>query len=109
MKIIKVRGIAKNVTEVQVDECVNPALWGIVQVLVSYETAVLVKTGLHIFETKQYHSRTTDRHIKKWLEGYPHIPAENFHTIPQWEIDEVLDGGPVFGTHYAEFAGWTPA
>ena len=100
MNIINFLPVAKNLTEVQVAEVDHPALQGIVQILVSYETPVVVKSGLHIFVTDQFHSRTTNRHIANWLERYPGVPAENVHKIPQWALDEVLAGGEVWSVHY---------
>ena len=107
MNIINFLPVAKNLTEVQVTEVDHPALQGIVQILVSYETPVVVKSGWHVFVTERFHSRTTDRHIKTWLERYPHIPAENIHDIPQWAIDEVLAGGEVWSVHYTEAIGYS--
>jgi len=53
-------------------------------VLYSYSTPVAYKEGGFLFVTNKYWSKTTSRHINKWLDG------SKFETIPQLSLDTLV-------------------
>ena len=73
-KIVKIKQLARNQTEVHLDD-------GTI-IFVSYETPVAAFIAGHRWvrsETK--YSKTTSKHVNKWLAGL------NAETVPQAQID----------------------
>ncbi len=59
---MKVRHIGSNQVEIETDTRM---------ILVSYQTPVACRySNGHYSRTKQFWSRTTSKHINKWLDGY---------------------------------------
>ena len=57
-------------------------------VLFSYNTPVGFFNGNKYYRTDEFHSRTTSRHINKWLEG---ISADRISQITQKDIEQVAN------------------
>ncbi len=71
---MKLKQLAANMTEIEHSNSF---------VLFSYETpvAVMVKATGEVFKTATKFSRTTSKHINKWLDG------QAAKEIPQYEIE----------------------
>ena len=57
-------------------------------VLFSYETPVACSTVNGWFKTEQWYSRTTTKHVNKWLEGVKAQvkPQSFFATLVNWSV-----------------------
>jgi len=67
-------------TELQLDDGTT--------VLFSYETPVACSTVNGWFKTEQWYSKTTTKHVNKWLEGVKAQvkPQSFFATLVNWSI-----------------------
>lgn len=81
--MIEVKQLGSNVTEIFIDGD-SPKL-----VIVSYETPVLYWQNGHAYVTTEKHSRTTTKHINKWLADNA-VKPERVIPVPQCELDSVL-------------------
>ena len=72
---MKLTPIASNMTEVITkDACV----------LFSYSTPVAARTNGMAFRTEKFWSKTTSRHINKWLDG------QEAREVPQSYLDQLV-------------------
>jgi hypothetical protein len=57
-------------------------------ILFSYETPVACSTVNGWFKTEQWYSRTTTKHVNKWLEGIKAQvkPQSFFATLVNWSV-----------------------
>ena len=80
MFIMKLKLIGSNQTEVEFNNgtCI----------FFSYEQAVCVRNENGCFVTEEKYSRTTSKHINKWVAGLSHI----IKMVPQSEIDNMVEG-----------------
>ena len=58
------------------------------QIFFSYEQAVCVRTADGCFVTEEKYSRTTSKHINKWIANLSNI----IKMVPQSEIDNMVNG-----------------
>ena len=58
------------------------------QIFFSYEQAVCVRTADVCFVTEEKYSRTTSKHINKWIANLSNI----IKMVPQSEIDNMVNG-----------------
>ncbi len=58
------------------------------QIFFSYELAVCVRTADGCFVTTEKYSRTTSKHINKWIANLSNI----IKMVPQSEIDNMVNG-----------------
>ena len=58
------------------------------QIFFSYEQAVCVRTADGCFVTTEKYSRTTSKHINKWIANLSNI----IKMVPQSEIDNMVNG-----------------
>ena len=72
--------IRSNMTELELDDGTT--------VLFSYETPVACSTVNGWFKTEQWYSRTTPKHVNKWLEGVKAQvkPQSFFATLVNWSV-----------------------
>ena len=82
MFIMKLKIIGANQTEVQLSDHYET------QIFFSYEQAVCVRNADGCFVTTEKYSRTTSKHINKWISGLHHI----IKMVPQSEIDNMVNG-----------------
>jgi len=80
---MKLKKLGANVTEVEMSS--------ILTVLFSYQTPVAYKQydgdgDFNVKVTDQYWSRTTTKHINKWVMG------EKTQAVPQTQIDDLVEG-----------------
>ena len=79
---MKLKLIGANQTEVQLSDHYET------QIFFSYEQAVCVRNGDGCFVTTEKYSRTTSKHINKWVAGLSSI----IKMVPQSEIDNLVNG-----------------
>jgi hypothetical protein len=75
MQSIKLNPIASNMTELETANNV---------ILFSYKTPVACRdSGGNYYRTKQFWSKTTSRHINKWMDGVQarEMPQEFFESL----------------------------
>ena len=82
MFIMKLKIIGANQTEVQLSDHYET------QIFFSYEQAVCVRNEDGCFVTTEKYSRTTSKHINKWISGLHHI----IMMVPQYEFDNIVNG-----------------
>ena len=58
------------------------------QIFFSYEQAVCVRTADGCFVTEEKYSRTTSKHINKWIANLSNI----IKMVPQSKIDNLVEG-----------------
>ena len=79
---MKIKLLGANQTEVQLSDHYET------QIFFSYEQAVCVRTADGCFVTTEKYSRTTSKHINKWVSGLSNI----IKMVPQSEIDNIVNG-----------------
>ena len=79
---MKLKLIGSNQTEVQLSDHYET------QIFFSYEQAVCVRNANGCFVTTEKYSRTTSKHINKWVSGLSNI----IKMVPQSEIDNMVNG-----------------
>jgi len=79
---MKIKLIGANQTEVQLSDHYET------QIFFSYEQAVCVRTANGCFVTTEKYSRTTSKHINKWIANLSNI----IKMVPQSEIDKLVEG-----------------
>jgi len=79
---MKLKIIGANQTEVQLSDHYET------QIFFSYEQAVCVRTYFYCYVTTEKYSRTTSKHINKWVSGLSNI----IKMVPQSEIDNMVNG-----------------
>ena len=82
MSIMKIKIIGANQTEVILADHYET------QIFFSYEQAVCVRTADGCFVTTEKYSRTTSKHINKWIANLSNI----IKMVPQSEIDNMVNG-----------------
>ncbi len=82
MSIMKIKIIGANQTEVILADHYET------QIFFSYEQAVCVRTADGCFVTEEKYSRTTSKHINKWIANLSNI----IKMVPQSEIDNMVNG-----------------
>lgn len=82
MFIMKLKIIGANQTEVILADHYET------QIFFSYEQAVCVRTADGCFVTTEKYSRTTSKHINKWIANLSNI----IKMVPQSEIDNMING-----------------
>ena len=79
---MKIKLLGANQTEVQLSDHYET------QIFFSYEQAVCVRTADGCFVTTEKYSRTTSKHINKWIANLSNI----IKMVPQSEIDNMVIG-----------------
>ena len=79
---MKIKLIGANQTEVQLSDHYET------QIFFSYEQAVCVRTYFYCYVTTEKYSRTTSKHINKWVANLSNI----IKMVPQSEIDNMVNG-----------------
>ena len=79
---MKLKLIGANQTEVQLSDHYET------QIFFSYEQAVCVRNADGCFVTTEKYSRTTSKHINKWIANLSNI----IKMVPQSEIDKLVNG-----------------
>jgi hypothetical protein len=79
---MKLKLIGANQTEVQLSDHYET------QIFFSYEQAVCVRNADGCFVTTEKYSRTTSKHINKWVAGLSNI----IKMVPQSKIDNLVEG-----------------
>jgi len=79
---MKLKLIGANQTEVQLSDHYET------QIFFSYEQAVCVRNADGCFVTTEKYSRTTSKHINKWVANLSNI----IKMVPQSEIDKLVTG-----------------
>ncbi len=79
---MKLKLIGANQTEVQLSDHYET------QIFFSYEQAVCVRNVNGCFVTTEKYSRTTSKHINKWVAGLSNI----IKMVPQSKIDNLVEG-----------------
>ena len=79
---MKLKIIGANQTEVQLSDHYET------QIFFSYEQAVCVRNANGCFVTTEKYSRTTSKHINKWISGLSNI----IKMVPQSKIDNLVEG-----------------
>ena len=79
---MKLKLIGANQTEVQLSDHYET------QIFFSYEQAVCVRNADGCFVTTEKYSRTTSKHINKWIANLSNI----IKMVPQSEIDKLVEG-----------------
>ena len=79
---MKIKLIGANQTEVQLSDHYET------QIFFSYEQAVCVRNADGCFVTTEKYSRTTSKHINKWVANLSNI----IKMVPQSEIDKLVNG-----------------
>ena len=79
---MKLKQIGANQTEVQLSDHYET------QIFFSYEQAVCVRNANGCFVTTEKYSRTTSKHINKWISGLSNI----IKMVPQSKIDNLVEG-----------------
>ena len=79
---MKLKLIGANQTEVQLSDHYET------QIFFSYEQAVCVRTYFYCYVTTEKYSRTTSKHINKWVANLSNI----IKMVPQSEIDNMVNG-----------------
>ena len=82
MFIMKIKLLGANQTEVQLSDHYET------QIFFSYEQAVCVRNANGCFVTTEKYSRTTSKHINKWISNLSNI----IKMVPQSEIDNMVSG-----------------
>ena len=82
MSIMKIKIIGANQTEIILADHYET------QIFFSYEQAVCVRTADGCFVTEEKYSRTTSKHINKWIANLSNI----IKMVPQSEIDNMVNG-----------------
>lgn len=78
---MKIRPAGSNMTEVEIDG---------VTVLVSYSTPVAAFVpGQGVLRTEKWFSRTTSKHITKWINA--NFPTATQTTVAQADIEQIFD------------------
>ena len=80
--MMKLKLIGANQTEVQLSDHYET------QIFFSYEQAVCVRNADGCFVTTEKYSRTTSKHINKWVANLSNI----IKMVPQSEIDKLVTG-----------------
>ena len=80
--MMKLKLIGANQTEVQLSDHYET------QIFFSYEQAVCVRTYFYCYVTTEKYSRTTSKHINKWVANLSNI----IKMVPQSEIDKLVNG-----------------
>ena len=78
---MKLKQLGANQTEVQLSDHYET------QIFFSYEQAVCVRTADGCFVTTEKYSRTTSKHINKWIANLSNI----IKMVPQSEIDNMVN------------------
>ena len=79
---MKLKLIGANQTEVQLSDHY------VTQIFFSYEQAVCVRNANGCFVTTEKYSRTTSKHINKWIANLSNIVK----MVPQSKIDNLVEG-----------------
>ena len=79
---MKLKLIGANQTEVRLSDQYET------QIFFSYEQAVCVRNVNGCFVTTEKYSRTTSKHINKWVAGLSNI----IKMVPQSKIDNLVEG-----------------
>ncbi len=79
---MKLKLIGANQTEVQLFDQHET------QIFFSYEQAVCVRNVNGCFVTTEKYSRTTSKHINKWVAGLSNV----IKMVPQSKIDNLVEG-----------------
>ena len=79
---MKLKLIGANQTEVQLSDHYET------QIFFSYEQAVCVRNADGCFVTTEKYSRTTSKHINKWIANLSNI----IKMVPQSELDKLVEG-----------------
>ena len=79
---MKIKLLGANQTEVQLSDHYET------QIFFSYEQAVCVRNADGCFVTTEKYSRTTSKHINKWVANLSNI----IKMVPQSEIDKLVTG-----------------
>ena len=79
---MKIKLLGANQTEVQLSDHYET------QIFFSYEQAVCVRNANGCFVTTEKYSRTTSKHINKWVANLSNI----IKMVPQSEIDNMVTG-----------------
>ena len=79
---MKLKLIGANQTEVQLSDHYET------QIFFSYEQAVCVRNADGCFVTTEKYSRTTSKHINKWVANLSNI----IKMFPQSDIDNMVNG-----------------
>ena len=79
---MKLKLIGANQTEVQLSDHYET------QIFFSYEQAVCVRNADGCFVTTEKYSRTTSKHINKWIANLSNIVK----MVPQSKIDNLVEG-----------------
>jgi hypothetical protein len=82
---MKLKLIGANQTEVQLSDHYERQT---IQIFFSYEQAVCVRNADGCFVTTEKYSRTTSKHINKWVAGLSNI----IKMVPQSELDKLVEG-----------------
>ena len=82
---MKLKLIGANQTEVQLSDHYERQT---IQIFFSYEQAVCVRNADGCFVTTEKYSRTTSKHINKWVAGLSNI----IKMVPQSKIDNLVEG-----------------
>ncbi len=79
---MKLKLLGANQTEVRLSDQYET------QIFFSYEQAVCVRNVNGCFVTTEKYSRTTSKHINKWVAGLSNI----IKMVPQSKIDNLVEG-----------------
>ena len=79
---MKIKLLGANQTEVQLSDHYET------QIFFSYEQAVCVRNADGCFVTTEKYSRTTSKHINKWIANLSNV----IKMVPQSEIDNMVNG-----------------
>ena len=79
---MKLKLIGANQTEVQLSDHYET------QIFFSYEQAVCIRNADGCFVTTEKYSRTTSKHINKWIANLSNI----IKMVPQSELDKLVEG-----------------
>ena len=82
---MKLKQIGANQTEVQLSDHYERQT---IQIFFSYEQAVCVRNENGCFVTTEKYSRTTSKHINKWIANLSNV----IKMVPQSEIDNMVSG-----------------